>query len=297
VPPFDLSPRVVGRRTFLAASGGLVLATTALGRSAWAGGTGNKEISPLVLSSDLYASPEPQRFVFAVAIGADYASRAPAQVGFIPPGSAKGSRTVDVTLQPTTLHKRGLPKGRGVYVTEATFDQPGVWDAVVVTSGEQVPFALEVRAAPVAPTVGSAASRAPSPTKADRLGVKPICTRVPRCPLHTVSLSDVIGAGTPAAVMFATPALCQSQYCGPVLDELLEVRDDYGDRITFVHVEIYRSNRGADLSPTVEAWGIDSEPWFYTVDATGTIVGRLDGAFGRDEIVQQLDALVPTPSS
>jgi hypothetical protein len=293
VPDPQRSPQVVGRRAFLAASGGLVLASTALGRLAWAGERNTSEISPLVLSSDLYASPEPQRFVFAVAIGADYASRAPAQVGFIPPGSATGSRTVDVTLQPTTLHKRGLPKGRGVYVTEATFDRPGVWDAVVVTRGEQVPFALDVKEQPTGPTVGTPAPRAPSPTKADRLGVKPICTRVPPCPLHTVSLSDVIGAGTPAAVMFATPALCQSQYCGPVLDELLEVRDAYGDRITFVHVEIYRSNRGADLSPTVEAWGIDSEPWFYTVDAAGTIVGRLDGAFGRDEIVQQLDALVP----
>lgn len=297
MPPPDLSSRFVGRRSFLAASGGLVLATTALGRLAWAGADNRDEISPLVLSSDLYASPDPQRFVFAVAIGADYASRAPAQVGFLPPGSAKGSRTVDVALQPTTLHKRGLPKGRGVYVTDATFDQPGVWDAVVVTRGEQVPFAVEVKEQPVAPTVGSAAPRAASPTKADRLGVKPICTRVPPCPLHTVSLSDVIGAGTPVAVMFATPALCQSQYCGPVLDELLEVRDAYTDRVTFVHVEIYRSNRGADLSPTVEAWGMDSEPWFYTVDATGTIVGRLDGAFGRDEIVEQLDGLTSAPSS
>jgi hypothetical protein len=290
VPP-GLDHAHVSRRSFLAGTGGLVLATTVLGRVA-AAGEPRRELSPLVLSSDLYASPEPQRFVFAVAIGANYASRAPAQVGFIPPGSARGD-TIDVTLQPTTLYKAGLPKGRGVYVTEAVFDRPGVWDAVAVTRGEQVPFALEVHEQPVSPTVGSVASTAPSPTKADRLGVKPICTRVPQCPLHTVSLSEVIGAGTPAAVMFATPALCQSQYCGPVLDELLAVRSDYGERITFVHVEIYRSNRGADLAPTVEAWGIDSEPWLYTVDAAGTIVGRLDGAFGRKEIVQQLDALAP----
>jgi hypothetical protein len=62
--------------------------------------------------------------------------------------------------------------------------------------------------------------------------------------------------------------------------------------VTFVHVEIYRSNRGADLSPTVEAWGLPSEPWLYTVDAAGVIAGRLDGAFGRDEIRAQLEALV-----
>ena len=41
--------------------------------------------------------------------------------------------------------------------------------------------------------------------------------------LALVSLAEVIGAGTPVAAMFATPALCASQYCGPVLDELLDV--------------------------------------------------------------------------
>ena len=47
------------------------------------------------------------------------------------------------------------------------------------------------------------------------------------------------------AAMFATPALCQSQYCGPVLDELLALRDAYADKLTMAHVEIYTSNRGA----------------------------------------------------
>jgi hypothetical protein len=124
--------------------------------------------------------------------------------------------------------------------------------------------------------------------------VKPICTRTPKCPLHDVSLATVIGAGTPVAVMFATPALCQSQYCGPVLDELLDIRAPFADAVTFVHVEIYRSNRGADVAPTVAAWGLPSEPWFYTIDPAGTIVGRLDGAFGGDEMRSQLEALAAT---
>jgi hypothetical protein len=111
--------------------------------------------------------------------------------------------------------------------------------------------------------------------------------------LHKVSLSEVVGTGRPVAVLFATPALCQSQYCGPVLDELLDVRRPYEDRVAFVHVEIYRSNRGADLAPTVEAWGLPTEPWFFTIDGAGTITGRLDGAFGGDEMTAQLDTLVP----
>ena len=111
--------------------------------------------------------------------------------------------------------------------------------------------------------------------------------------MHTVSLADVIGAGKPVAVMFATPARCQTEYCGPVLDELLGVKAGYEQRgAAFVHVEIYLDNSTTAHSPTVDAWAIDSEPWLYTLDGTGKIVGRTGGAMGREEIVAQLDALV-----
>ncbi len=277
----------VSRRAFLTGAGGLV-AAAAIARPLAAAPSKRAPISPLVLSSDLYASADPQRLAFAIAKGSDYASTAPAQVELAPPGADEG------TVLDTTLHKAGLPKGRGVYVAEPVLDVPGVWSAIALTRGRRVKFAIEVKEAAGAPTVGDAAMLVPSPTKADPLGVKPICTRVPRCPLHAMSLDALAGSGRPIAVLFATPARCQSAYCGPVLDELLELTADYEDRVDFLHVEIYRSNTGADVAPTVEAWGLPSEPWLYTVDASGTIAGRLDGAFGSDEMADLLDALVAT---
>ena len=107
-----------------------------------------------------------------------------------------------------------------------------------------------------------------------------------------MSLSDVIGAGKPVAAMFATPALCQSRYCGPTLDDLLTFTDQYQDRITFVHTEIYTNLTDRDTTPTVQAWGIQTEPWLFGVDATGTVVSRIDGAFGYDEQQQLLQQLV-----
>lgn len=278
----------LSRRAFLAAGGGLILAaaTTAWAEPAGASSSASKALSPLVLASDLYASPDPQRFVFAIARGPKYASGAPAKVAFAAPGSSKA------TVMPTTLYKSGLPRGRGIYVTEATFPVAGVWKAVVLISGKKVPFVVQVNPKATAPVVGAAAPRAVSPTLTNTLGVKPICTRQPQCPLHTVSLSDVIGTGKLVAAMFATPARCSSMYCGPVLDEMLGVMARYQDRVTFVHVEIYQGTTGADLAPTVTAWGIESEPWLYTIDGTGVIKGRLDGAIGKQEITAALDALV-----
>lgn len=288
MPPGHPSP--LSRRAFLAATGGAIgavalsrVAGASLLRSAPA--QGNKALSPLVLSSDLYATPDPQRLAFAIARGSSFASGAPAQVALAPPGSDEGE------VYDTTLHRDGLPKGRGVYVAEVALGTAGVWNALAITRGKRVPFAIDVKPQPEAPAVGAPAPRAASPTEADTLGVKPICTRRPQCPLHQVSLSDVVGTGKPVAVMFATPALCQSMYCGPVLDELLAIRKPFEDAVTFVHVEIYTSNKGADLAPTVEAWGLPSEPWFYTIDGAGTIVSRLDGAFGGDEMQANLEAL------
>jgi hypothetical protein len=170
-------------------------------------------------------------------------------------------------------------------------DRPGTWRAEIRTQERVLRLALTVNATATAPTPGTAAPRAPSPTPLAALGVSPICTRAPACPLHSVSLADIVGAGKPAAVMFATPARCQTQYCGPVLDELLKVMGPYQDRITFVHVEIYKASTGTDLVPTVDAWHLTSEPWLFGVDATGTIVSRIDGAFGGGEIKAVLDPL------
>ncbi len=273
----------MSRRTFLAATGG-VIAAVATAQVVGAITYEAAEISPLVLSSDLYASPNPQRLVFAVAVGKKYDSRSAAKVQLTAPNS---TQSVNLAAK---LYRAGLPKGRGVYVCEPTLAVPGIWNAKLLTRGQKVPFVVQVADAPVGPPVGAAANRSPSPTAANALGVNPICTRQPPCPLHEISLDTVIGTGKPVAILFATPARCQSQYCGPVLGELLSIRKNYPD-ITFVHVEIYRSKRGVDLSPTVEAWGIESEPWLYTVDGRGIIVGRIDGAFGRDEMITQLNAL------
>ncbi len=290
--------RAVSRRAFL--GGGLAIAGAiavgapgidALGTETAAAATSTKATStklvPLVLSSDLYVSPQPQRMVFGYStLGGRYASGPATKVRFQSPTG----RVTPFTTAP--LDRAGLPKGRGLYVANPTLDVAGAWHVEARAAGKKIPFAIQVNPTPTAPIAGTIASRAASPTTTNSLGVDPICTRQPMCPLHTVSLADAIGAGKPVAVLFATPARCQSLYCGPVLDHLLEVKGAYGDRVTFVHVEIYEAPTGTKLSPTVDAWHIDSEPWLFGVDAGGTIRARLDGAFGGNEMKALLDGLV-----
>ncbi len=281
----------LNRRSFLAALGGLSLAA-ACGTSSKSGGTSSgvrpNGMNVGLLSIEPFLSTQPERLAFAlVSDNGGFVSGAPATLAIKPPGG------MPMPAMATRLHAGGLPKGRGVYVVEVPFPRAGVWQGKVHVAGHPDPTLVwQVNGQPVVPIPGEAAVRAASPTTANALGVDPICTRQPACPLHTVSLDKLIGSGAPAAVMFATPARCQSRYCGPVLDQLLSVKHTYEDRIHLVHVEIYKDSTSDDLVPTVNAWSLPGEPWLFGIDGTGKVTARLDGAMGTDEVKALLDGLL-----
>jgi len=294
MPSDDLFDRALTRRALLRAGVGAGVATAgamllpSLTSAAFAAGP---TVQAFSFASDVYVSPDPQRFSLVLikptAKGQQFASGPRVDVRFKAPHGAWSS---PVNLQ---LDTDGLPKGRGIYRTTAVFDRAGYWKVEAKVDGKVVnTFQQKVTSTAEAPIPGEAAPLAASPTTTDSLGVNPICTRVPPCPLHTVSLSDVIGTGEPVAVLFATPALCTSQFCGPVLDEMLKVMGPYQERVQFVHVDIYTNTTGTTQSPTVKAWNLPSEPWLFGIDGAGNVTARLDTAFGKTEMVALLDGLV-----
>lgn len=276
----------LSRRAFLAAGGATLLLAAC-------GGSDESEAVPRAsdtpsgpsagrLSSDLYAHESQQRLAFAVFEG-NRSVDAATTLTLAPEGGAPSAPLV------ATYRTDGLPEGRGIYTVDAVLPTAGVWKGTVDSDGTSVELFLEVLATPNAPIPSVAAPRAASPTVAVPLGVDPLCTRDPECNLHGASLETLVGSGRPVAVMFATPARCQSQYCGPVLDQLLSVASQYRDRVELVHVEIYRDSTSNALVPTVEAWSLQSEPWLFAIDGAGTVVGRLDGAFATSEVTALLD--------
>lgn len=279
----------LSRRAFLGLAGGAVLLAACGGSDDSGGESGEGSQSDAigggVASSDLYRSDTPQRVAFVLTRGTGYYGGAVSAVTFTSP-SGTASDPI-----PSTQHADGLPQDRGVNVVAATLDEPGVWTATLEVDGQQPEVPLQVNEAAVAPTVGSTAPVAVSPTVTDPLGVEPLCTRDPDCELHSVSLDQVQGSGRPVFAMFATPARCQTQYCGPTLDLLLDEMDPFRDAVEVVHVEIYQAETGTELVPTVDAWGLETEPWAFGIDGAGMVVGRLDGAFDRTEIRQLLQQL------
>jgi hypothetical protein len=291
----------LSRRAFLAASGGALLLAACGSSKGGAGGSSTTTASGADpqragltggrLSSDLYASPTPQRFAFALQKDEQFYGGPPATISFTPKGGKSGPPLA------AQYRSDGLPENHGVYTVDAVLPTEGIWTGDIEVDGKDVRMYFQVAAQPVAPTVGTKAPVVASPTVANPLGVDPLCTRTDAdnnpapCDLHTQNLADITGRGRPVVVMFATPARCQSRFCGPVLDQLLSLQGQYQDRMDMVHVEIYRSTTGTALVPTLDGWGIMSEPWIYTIDGAGTIQGRLDGAFSTSEIKALLDQL------
>jgi len=117
-----------------------------------------------------------------------------------------------------------------------------------------------------------------------------LTTRIPPEDMHAVSFSQVLGK-RPIALLFSTPQLCTSRVCGPVTDVLVSLEHEFSGRITFIHEEIYVNNQPSKgLRPQMKAFHLQTEPWLFTVDRSGVITARLEGAFGVDEARQALEA-------
>ncbi len=111
--------------------------------------------------------------------------------------------------------------------------------------------------------------------------------------LHEQSLDGALDNDKPTLLLFATPAFCETRFCGPAYEIVGELQEAYAEELNFVYVEVFDGLpdpgvSGFQASPGAEAFGIQSEPWVYFIDNQGTIVYRLEGLFTGEEIEQQL---------
>jgi hypothetical protein len=175
-----------------------------------------------------------------------------------------------------------------VYGAQVRFPKAGPWSVLTVTQsgGGMLAAPTQVKVIPAAkdpiPDVGEAAPKVETDTVASAKGdEEAVDTRIPTAPeLHQESFADVAGK-KPVALLFATPQLCQSRVCGPVTDIELQMKAKYGDRMTFIHQEVYEDNDpNKGLRKPLQEFNLRSEPWLFVVGADGKVTSRLEGSFG-----------------
>ena len=190
-----------------------------------------------------------------------------------------------------------VPDVVGLYVVRATFDQEGTWWVRLRPegAGPTPQAAFTVSRDDVVPGVGDLAPAVETSTLADHSLEEISSDDEPDPALYELSLDSALSNGRPTVVVFATPAFCVSQTCGPMLDQVKAVAPAHPDA-NFLHVEIYENldaTRAEDLIivPAVMAWGLPSEPWVFVIDSNGVVVARFEGAMMASELDAALEAV------
>jgi hypothetical protein len=184
-----------------------------------------------------------------------------------------------------------------VYVTDVDFPSDGEWRiAALVRQGDELSASLlpsaEVGAFANVPRTGQKAPLIHTPTPADVGGdLAQITTRIPPDTQNEVDYAEALGR-EPIVLLFATPQFCQSRVCGPVVDVAEQVKQLYGDRAAFIHMEIYSDNDPSKHArPQVRAFHLPSEPWLFAIDRRGRIENEIQGAFGVEELTRVVKGL------
>jgi hypothetical protein len=256
-------------------------------------------------AGEAYLAGVPSYIPFAIVAGGKPVVGSEATLWMVPDPEKDNPRLGPVTA-PYFAYERPegpLPLPQGINAVELTFAAPGIWYAVAEApvGGQTLVGAAAYQIFPKeasrSPYPGQPAPPTATPTVADPKGIDPICTRQPACDMHDVSMAAALGSGKPVLLAIGTPAFCQSRVCGPNIDELLAVKQEFGGRAVFVHAEVFvddtpESINGFKVTPAMKEYGLRSEPWLFLVDRDGAVAARFEGPVTAGTIKASLAKLV-----
>ncbi|OGO52632.1 MAG: hypothetical protein A2148_06970 [Chloroflexi bacterium RBG_16_68_14] len=199
-----------------------------------------------------------------------------------------------------------IPDANGFFAASVDFDQAGQWqvEPVLTRDGEETGvrrFTFPVREESQYPDIGDPAPPSANLTLKEEPNIRRLSTdEEPEPALYQMTVAEALQAGKPLVVVFATPAFCQTRFCGPVVDNVEAMWQEYGDQGNFIHIEPFELDAegqlaaGAQGGPVVSApmleWQLQTEPWVFVVDADGRIAARFEGTASPDEIRDAIQA-------
>ena len=119
----------------------------------------------------------------------------------------------------------------------------------------------------------------------------------PNPAFYATSLDKSISSGQPTLLLFATPAFCQTRFCGPSYEIFNELYGIYKGQINFIHVEVFSGLPNPEINnyavtPSMEKFGLESEPWVFLIDENGLVLYRVEGLFTPDELKKNINAFL-----
>lgn len=189
-----------------------------------------------------------------------------------------------------------VPDVRGLYKFDMEIPGPGTFQITLEGDaiGEPPPVGI---IAVEDPTVMLPGDKAPlSETRTTRThDIAEITTdQDPELSFYEMTVAEAIESG-PSVLVFATPAWCTTQTCGPLLDQVKKLSGSY-PTLNYVHIEIYENIDAASFEdlvtvPAVVEWGLPSEPWVFVTDDNGVVTAAFQGVALDSELEEAFGAV------
>ena len=200
---------------------------------------------------------------------------------------------------------RGIPESQALYSTRVDLDGTGAWGVeAIIRRGEESPvthrFGFRAKARPDVPNIGAPAPPSRNQTLSDAPIEQLTSERPPGdADFYRLGIADALEQARPFMVVFSTPAFCQTRTCGPQLDAAQSLEERHGDRMSFIHVEVFQrpdlllQGEGQPAArPTVNEWRLQTEPWVFLVDGRGVIFDRFEGFAPEAELEESITRLL-----
>ena len=191
-----------------------------------------------------------------------------------------------------------VPNVRGLYSVYFDIPEPATYQVTIDAGmlGDLGPIGLVAVADPLVISFGDDAPRSDTRTSAGQDLSQITSDPDPDPSFYELSVAEAIASG-PSVIVFATPAWCISESCGPLLEQVKSLAPGYPG-VGFVHVEIYgnlqvQSFDDLELVPAVVEWGLPSEPWVFVIDRDGVVTASFEGAASDLELETAIGAVAP----
>ena len=197
------------------------------------------------------------------------------------------------------------PKGNaGVYIARVNLGTPGEWIIQAEdSSGNRGVFGASkffVKETSSAPAVGTKPKPLNNLTIADVDNINKITSALnPDPDLYKISVAQAMNNGMPTIITFASPSFCRTATCGPQIEVISSISQQFGHRLNVIHIEVYERSEIDDdgnyeltISSLLEAWGLNTEPFSFMLDKTGIVVAKFEGFVTEAELTETISAIL-----
>ena len=205
---------------------------------------------------------------------------------------ARGVNVATVSMHSIGPEYGGIP----VYVGLARFPDVGEYQYLVTAtgSGDQrlnghafVTVVLKGSSVPV----GAAAPALHQPVLGDAgVTLAMLDSGIPPDDWHSETIAQGLAAHRPMVLYFGDPAYCPSKTCGPTHQILEQLCAQLCGQLLFEHIETYypagTPGPQAHVNPAFSAFGLQTDPWIYFVNASGVVADRYEGPVTLADLVQ-----------